>query len=267
VGVLVGNDFHCKVVRQRWRHREEELVTDEYARSGEFLDVLSRDAWAGLAEPVTAALAGARPAAGPLVDLGAGSGLGTRVLAGCDPDAAVLAVEPSAVQRAVLLARAADDPILRGRLTVVADTAQTARLPERLGAVLAMNMLGHLRPAERRALWRRLADRLAPGAPLVLNVQPPARAEAVPDTAFASVQVGRQRYVGGGRAEPDGPDAVVWHMRYQVCGEDGAVLRDVAAAYRWHVVTPEEVAAELTAAGLEVRHGPMGLIRAARAHR
>lgn len=240
-------------------------MTDEYALSGEFLDVLSQDAWAGLVEPVTAALAGADPSAGPLVDLGAGSGRGTLLLAGLAAEATVLAVEPSAAQRAVLLARAVDDPSLRGRLTVVAATAEAADLPERLGAVLAMNMIGHVEPVERALLWRRIGERLPPGAPLVVNVQPPARVEAVPETTFASATVGRHRYVGSGRAEPDGTNTLVWHMRYQVCDESGAVVRDVAAAYRWHVVSPEALEAELTAAGFEVRHGSSGLIRATRA--
>lgn len=240
-------------------------MRDEYAGSGEFLDVLSEHAWAALAEPVTTALAGADSTAGPLVDLGAGSGRGTRVLAALAPEPTVWAVEPSVVQRAVLLARAVDDPVLRGRLTVVAATAETVELPERLGAVLAMNMIGHVAPADRVALWRRVAERLAPGAPLVVNVQPPARVELVPETTFASVPVGPYRYVGSGRAEPGPPGTVVWHMRYRVCDERGSVVRDLTAAYQWHVVSPEALEAELAAAGLDVRHGALGVIRATRA--
>lgn len=240
-------------------------MPDEYTDSGEFLDVLSRDAWEFLREPVTAALLGADPAAGPWVDLGAGSGRGTYLLAGLAPEATVVAVEPSAVRRAVLLARVADDRSLSTRVSVVAADAQTVELPDRLGGVLAMNMIGHLAPSERRDLWRRVAHRLAPGAPMVLNVQPPARAEAVPETDFASVRIGRHRYVGGGRAEPDGPDSVIWHMRYRVCGERGDVEREIAAAYRWHVASPETIEAELAAVGLAARRGPYGIIRAARA--
>ena len=225
-------------------------MVDEYAASGEFLDVLSRDAWAALVEPVTAALRGVDPAAGPLVDLGAGSGRGLRVLAGLAVDAVLLAVEPSPVQRAVLLARVVDDPSLSGRVTVIASGAEEVHLPDRLGGVLAMNMIGHLQPSQRRRLWQRIADRLAPGAPLVFNLQPPVRAEAVPETDFAAVQIGRHRYLGSGRAEPDGPDAVVWHMRYRVCDEHGNVEREITAQYRWYVVAPEAAEAELSAVGL-----------------
>lgn len=239
-------------------------MADEYADAGEFLDVLSGDAWAVLRSPVVAALAGADPSAGPLVDLGAGSGRGTRILAGLHTDATVLAVEPSPVQRAVLAARLMDDLSMAARVTLVAERAEAAELPDRLGGVLAMNMIGHLEPAARRDLWRRIAGRLAPGAPLVVNVQPPARAEVVPESEFTSVPVGRCRYVGSGRAEPAGPEAVMWHMRYQVRDEGGAVQREVVAAYRWHVVSAETVETELTAIGLAVQHGDHGLLRAVR---
>ena len=60
-------------------------MADEYAASGEFLDVLSRDAWGIFREPVTAALTDADTDAGPFVDLGAGSGRGTLLLAGLAP--------------------------------------------------------------------------------------------------------------------------------------------------------------------------------------
>lgn len=236
-------------------------MMDEYAESGEFLDVLSRGAWAALAEPVTAALAGADLAAGPLVDLGAGSGLGVRLLASLSAEATVWAVEPSAVLRATLLARLMDDPSLAPRVNLIAARAETADLPERIGGVLALNMIGHLRPADRQRLWRRLAERLVPGAPLVVNAQPPARAESVPETEFHSVRIGGHHYVGSGRAEPDGPDAVVWRMRYQVRDLTGRVEREVGAAYRWHVVAPEDLVRELTAAGLPARSGSLDVIR------
>ncbi len=239
-------------------------MTDEYAAAGEFLDVLSRDMWAMLAEPVAAALTGCDPAAGPLVDLGAGSGRGTRLLAGLHADATVLAVEPSPVQRAALMARLMDDESLAARVTVIAAQAETAHLPDRLGGALALNMIGHVAPHDRAELWRRLAERLAPGAPLVVNVRPPARAEAVPEFEFTSIPVGAYRYAGSGRAEPDGPDAVTWYMRYRVRDEQDAVQREFSAAYRWHIVTPELLEAELVAAGLFVQHGAHGLVRAVR---
>lgn len=239
-------------------------MTDEYSDSGEFLDVLSRDVWAALREPVTSALRGVDPAAGPLVDLGAGSGRGSLLLAATAPAATVLAVEPSPVQRAVLLARLADDPALADRVSVVGDLAETAQLPDAVGGVLAVNMIGHLAPDDRRSLWRRLAGRMGLEVPLVVNLQPPARAEAVPDMDFAAVRIGSHTYEGGGRAEPTGADAVTWHMRYRVRDGDGEVVREVTASYRWHVLDEKTLLAELDGVGLAAQPCGLGVYRAAR---
>ncbi|MDT5025544.1 MAG: hypothetical protein QOE61_1970 [Micromonosporaceae bacterium] len=243
------------------------LVTDDCAASGEFLDVLSRDAWETLREPLAAAVCGMDPSAGPLGDLGAGSGRGTCLLAGLVPQGTVLAVEPSLVRRAVLVARVVDDPSVQARVTVVAAAAETADLPDRLGGVLAMNMIGHLPPPERRRLWRRIADRLAPDASVVLDVQPSSRAEAVPETDFASVPIGCRCDRGSERAEPEGPERIVWHMRYRVCDERGEAERELTAAYHWHVASPELIEGELMPAGFAVEHGPYGLVRASRGGR
>jgi hypothetical protein len=51
-------------------------------------------------------------------------------------------VEPSAAMRAVLLSRVADSEDLRRRVTVLAEDLQTARLPDRFSAVIAMNVIG-----------------------------------------------------------------------------------------------------------------------------
>ena len=239
-------------------------MTDEYSTSGEFLDILSRDAWAALREPVALALRGLDPAAGPLLDLGAGGGRGTLLLAELAPSAALVAVEPSLVQRAVLLARLADEPTLAERVSVIAQPAETADLPDAVGGVLAMNMIGHLSAADRRHLWRRLADRMGPEVPLVVNLQPPARAEALPDTNFAAVRIGSYTYEGGGRAEPAGADAVIWHMRYGVRDQKGDLVREVTAAYRWHVLDEETLLAEVAAVGLAAQACGMGVYRVAR---
>jgi RHS repeat-associated protein len=49
-----------------------------------------------------------------------------------------------------------------------------------------MHMVGHLAPADRKRLWAAVAGRLSAGGPVVLNVQPPAAAEAVPEFPWMS---------------------------------------------------------------------------------
>ena len=230
-----GND--CQVQRDR---------TDEYESSAEYLHLLSRSMWSGLGPRLAATLA-VVDAAGPVVELGAGSGLGTDVILD-STSGEVLAVEPSPALRGVLLARLAD----RGetRVRVLPHRAQDAPLPERMAAVVGVHMVGHLPPDDRAALWTRLADRLVPGGPVVLNVQPPDSAVAVPPFPWSGVTVGGVHYEGTGRADPEGEGRVRWRMDYRT--RDGErVLATASAEYDWHLVSADGLAAELAAAGLD----------------
>jgi SAM-dependent methyltransferase len=220
----------------------------EYAESGEYLHLLSRPAWAALRPRLTAALTDVAPAAGPVLELGAGTGLGTDVLLETLTND-VLAAEPSAALRGVLLARLADRDT--DRVTVFPGGATAVPLPDRIAAVVGMHMVGHLAPPDRKRLWAAVAERLSPGAPVVLNVQPPAAAEPVPEFPWMTVTVGGLRYEGTGSAEPTGPDSVHWRMRYRTRREDGTVLAEASAEYTWWIVTADGLAAELADAGLE----------------
>jgi methylase of polypeptide subunit release factors len=70
------------------------MAEDAYAVSGEFIDVLSQDAWRALRGPISRALRAAVPSQGPIVDVGAGTGLGALVAADTVPDTEIIAVEP-----------------------------------------------------------------------------------------------------------------------------------------------------------------------------
>ncbi|MCO1655153.1 hypothetical protein [Pseudonocardia humida] len=218
----------------------------EYAGSAEYLHLLSAPMWADLGPRLAAALGGVDAGAGPVLELGPGSGLGTDVLLDAVTNDLAL-VEPSAELRAVLLARLAD----RGatdRATVLPCTATGAPLPDRLAGAVGLHMVGHLAPPVRAALWADLALRLARGAPVVLNVQPPAAAVEVPVTPWSGPTVGALTYEGRGRATPTGPDSVRWRMDYRTRRGD-AVLATATAEYGWWILTAEGLADELAAAG------------------
>jgi hypothetical protein len=166
------------------------------------------------------------------------------------PDAPVLAVEPSAALRGILLARLAARPD-SARLTVYPGGATEVPLPDRLGAVVGLHMVGHLSPQRRKELWPALAARLAPGAPVVFNVQPPDTAVAVPEMPPFGITVGRFTYQGTGRAEPTGSDSVRWRMRYATL-EGDTVLEEFTVEYQWWVLSASGLAAEFAAAGLDV---------------
>jgi SAM-dependent methyltransferase len=238
------------------------VTTDPYRLAAEHFDLLITDAWRILRPALTTALKGADPA-GPILDLGAGTGIGTKVIAELAPRNEIVAVEPSAALRVGLFARLADHPELRDRVTVLPADALGAELPGRLGGVVAMNMIGHLAPEERAELWQRLAVRLLPHAPLVLNLQPPARAEAVPEMDFASVTVGKHTYRGKGSAEPAGESTVVWRMTYQVL-HGNELISESVAEYSWWVLDADQLIAELAAAGFACRRGDADLVIAER---
>ncbi|MFC0098938.1 hypothetical protein ACFFKH_15580 [Micromonospora marina] len=65
-----------------------------------------------------------------------------------------------------------------------------------------------------------------------------------------------------GAAQPDGPGALRWQMRYRVLDDSDRLVREVTAAYRWFLVSPEAIVAELTAAGFDATPGPMDIVRA-----
>jgi Methyltransferase domain len=224
-------------------------VTEGYAVTAPFYDLLAAPWWDRLGPALASALAGTDPAAGPVVDLGAGTGLSTMSAADALPDAEVWAVEPSSAMRTILLSHLGLRRDLHERVTVVGADAQTMAWPTRVAAVVAANMIGHLPPDDRRRLWATLADRLAPGAPAVVGLQPPARPEHLPLTRGAAVRVGRDTYEGWSTAEPSGPDSVRWTMTYRIC-RDGDIRHETITNFDWWTVSADDIAEETAVAGL-----------------
>lgn len=175
---------------------------DEYDCSVEYIHLLSAPMWTTMRPRLASALHGVDPAGGPLLDLGAGTGLATDVLLDTLVND-VVAVEPSAALRAVLLARMAGR--CGDRLTVQPCGALEADLPPRIGGVIGMHMIGHLPPADRARLRPAVAQRLTADAPIVLNVQPPETATAVPAFPWSGVTVGGLTYEAPGTPSPPDP--------------------------------------------------------------
>ncbi|GAA4996118.1 class I SAM-dependent methyltransferase [Actinopolymorpha pittospori] len=234
-------------------------MTDLYAAQGELYDVLTAESWRSLREPLTSALRGTPTGQGPILDVGAGTGFGVEVIADVLPDARILAIEPSLSLRPGLFTRIMLRPGLRERVTVLPTDVAGAPLPDRLGGVVALNMVGHLPPAQRHALWQVLGTRLAPGAPVVIGLQPPEQPASVPDMRFARVKVGVRTYEGWGSAEPSGSDTVRWHMRFRVLhGEQ--LLEERAASYQWWTISEADLTRELAEVGLRTSRGGAGLM-------
>lgn len=174
---------------------------DPYTRSADYLDLLSAGFWQHMAPIVTEALSGFADSDATIVELGAGTELGTAAIAHAAPNARIVAVEPSSHLRAVLLHRVASDADLRSRVTIENRPFPSSRLPAKFDALVMINSLGHLEPGARGELWRVIAAGLLPGGCAIVNLQQPTTAAAVPEFEMARERVGNREYHGTAWAE------------------------------------------------------------------
>ncbi|EHN79779.1 NAD-binding Rossmann fold protein, partial [Streptomyces coelicoflavus ZG0656] len=232
-----------------------------YSPSAEFFDLVAAEHTATSSAPAIAALlADADLSTGPVVDIGAGTGLVTEAVARARPDAEIIACEPSVGMRAVLTSRVFSDEDLRARVTVTADSAPDLELPDRIGVVLLCGVLGHLDAGERARLWRRLTRRLAPGGLVVVELMQFESPLTLPETRLATAEAGHHRYEWSFGGAPDETDAAVMrlHSTWRVYRDDAArPEREVRDSYRWAPFGLKDVATEsgLTARALPTRPG------------
>ncbi|MGL5816523.1 MAG: class I SAM-dependent methyltransferase [Phycicoccus sp.] len=220
--------------------------SDVYADLAEFHDLFMVEPWERLRPHVRSQLAGLPPAA-VVADLGAGTGMGTRVLAE-ESAARVVALEPSPMMRSVLLARVADSPDLRERVTVHAGSvpADLGLLPDRVDAVLCTHVLGHLTPDERRMTFAWLGDHLASGGPVLVTTHVPRDDGQESEVMEQRRRIGELDYVV--RYE-EAPDAESFRSRYLV-RSGPTVLRDVVVDGAWRPVGVDDLRAEIAGVGL-----------------
>ncbi|MFD5279200.1 Gfo/Idh/MocA family oxidoreductase [Streptomyces rubrogriseus] len=232
-----------------------------YTPSAEFFDLVAAEHTATASAPAVAALlADADLSGGPVVDIGAGTGLVTEAVARARPDAEILACEPAVGMRAVLTSRVFSDPDLRSRVTVTADAAPDLELPDRVSAVLLCGVLGHLDADGRARLWRRLNRRLAPGGLVVVELMQFEEPLTLPETRLATTTAGRHRYEWSFGGAPDETEDGVMrlHSTWRVYRDDATeVEREVHDSYRWAPFGLKEVVAEsgMTARTLPTRPG------------
>ncbi|MGV9620763.1 Gfo/Idh/MocA family oxidoreductase [Streptomyces tendae] len=232
-----------------------------YTPSAEFFDLVAAEHTATASAPAVAALlADADLSTGPVVDIGAGTGLVTEAVARARPDAEILACEPAVGMRAVLTSRVFSDPDLRSRVTVSADAAPDLDLPEQVSVVLLCGVLGHLDADGRARLWRRLNRRLAPGGLVVVELMQFEEPSALPEARLATATAGRNRYEWSFGAAPDETEDGVLrlHSTWRVYREDATEAeREVHDSYRWEPFGLKDVVAEsgMTARTLPTRPG------------
>lgn len=219
----------------------------DYNEAAEFFDLGAREHTARTGPAVIACLGGIDPRGGPLLDIGAGSGLVTRQVAAAFPECRLIATEPAAGMRALLTARVGDDPALARQVTVLPHAAERllepGALPDRLCGVVLCGVLGHLEPDLRRELLRALARRLAPGAPIVVELTGMREPTTIPPTLLRRAELGDQRYEWWMSGEPDGPDRMRLDTSWRVLRGNESV-REVREQYRWYTLELEQLARE-----------------------
>lgn len=236
-------------------------MDDFYSPVAEFYDLVPRAHAEGEAA-LRKILAEVDPSAGPVVDIGAGTGRTCRIVAEVLPTAKILASEPAPAMRAVLTHEVVTDDDLRARVTIVPEAAQSVVLPESISALILFGVLGHIGQEDRRALWDRVLPRLAPGAPVLVELLPVSRPTTLPKMQLAREQIGELVYEGSIEAEPVGGDLIEMTSTWEVSGA-AAPTRVVRNVSRWHTFGIEDLAEETGLAGEQLTP-QTGVLRASR---
>ncbi|MGA4668743.1 class I SAM-dependent methyltransferase [Propionibacteriaceae bacterium Y1923] len=153
------------------------MTPDPYAAPAGAYDLFNAPARAGQVAALDALLPHLDPSHGPILDVGAGSGLNIAHLLEHSPAVSVYALEPSPTMRALALARVAARPDWFDRVTVRPEDFFSATLPPRLGEAVLLGVIGHFDAGERAAVLAELAARLPTGGAALFDLQPPERPE------------------------------------------------------------------------------------------
>ncbi|SBW28811.1 Gfo/Idh/MocA family oxidoreductase [Protofrankia symbiont of Coriaria ruscifolia] len=191
---------------------------------------------------------------GPIVEVGAGTGLLTEAVARAFADIEIVAYEPSEGMRAVLASRVYRDDDLRCRVTISADAAPDLELPEAISAALVCGVAGHLDRPARETLWRRLRERLAPRGVIVVELMNLDRPILLEPHRLAQAELGEQSYEWWFSGEPADGDLMRMRSTWRVLRE-AETVREARDGYVWHTVDLATVAAE---AGMDLRRQPGG---------
>ncbi|MEU6018725.1 Gfo/Idh/MocA family oxidoreductase [Streptomyces sp. NPDC047515] len=261
VGVAAESDPHRRVGTMPGIDPSGLAEPSPYTPSAEFFDLVAAEHTATSSVPaIVELLADVDLSGGPVLDIGAGTGLVTEAVARARPDAEILACEPAVGMRAVLTSRVFSDPDLRSRVTITADAAPDLDLPDQVSVVLLCGVLGHLDADGRARLWRELIRRLAPGGLIVVELMQFEEPLTLPETRLATATAGHHRYEWSFSGAPDETEDGVMrlHSTWRVYRDSATEAeREVHDSYRWAPFALKDVMAEsgMTARALHTRPG------------
>lgn len=221
-------------------------MDDFYSPVAEFYDLVARTHSEGEAA-LCSRLAEMTLNGAPVLDIGSGTGRTVAAIAASVPQCDILAVEPAPAMRAVLTHRVVNDPELRKRVTIMAEPVEKLHLPEKLGAVVAYGVLGHLCREQRQQLWQILLPRLPAGAPIFVELLPIEKPMMLSAFPLACETIGQRHYSATLQGEPGPDDTMLLTSTWTVRGGPGMtqVKRNQSV---WHTFSLAALADE---AGLQ----------------
>ncbi|MFI6365133.1 class I SAM-dependent methyltransferase [Nocardia sp. NPDC050630] len=235
---------------------------DSYAAAAEFYDLMATPYVAQVEPALNALLDDVDTVLGPIVDIGAGTGLSTVMIADALPEAKLVAVEPASAMRAVLMSRLAARKDLRERITVLPHGFLDTGMPNKCAAVVALGVIGHFDATARPKVWSTIASALAPDASAVVEVQRPGRVAEVPERRYTRTHAGELRYEGWSAAQVIDTESLLWRMTYRVY-RDQLLLQETVAEHLVWPADPDRLTDEADAAGLRLTRADSesGLLR------
>ncbi|WP_454296084.1 class I SAM-dependent methyltransferase [Salana multivorans] len=227
------------------------LDQDRYQATASAYDLFAASAQPAQRAALEQVLPSFQPNAGPILDVGAGSGFVTEEILRRLPEARVLALEPSPAMRALVTARLTQHPEWHDRVTVRPEDFFSAPLPTGLGGAVLLGVVGHFDAGERAAVLAELAARLPTGAGALLDLQQPERPERVEPYEFTAARMGDLTYRGIAEAWPLDSERMRWRMTYLTL-EGERVVTEETTEHVYHHPSTGQVAAEAEAVGLRL---------------
>lgn len=225
-------------------------MVDGYAAAAQYYDLLHAQRSVARASALLAA-AGSEIRHG-LLDLGAGTGAVLAALAAEVPEVPIVALEPSVGMRTVLYARLAADPALRARTTVIPENAERFAVAEFADLAVCLDTSPAFPPPYRMDIWERVRNALVPGGLFLLDEPQLTEPVVQQPRELGRATVGTHTVIGSVRGEPAG-QRQWWEYRYTQLDADGEVVSEAETEFYTWPVTPEELRAELTDAGFNVK--------------